>query len=442
MRNPYQLALDMYKQYGEAYTIRVANQRLTFLVGPSAGEFFFKAKDTELSQKEAYKFSVSIFGKGVVYDVDPAVRTQQIKFMSGSLRADAIRSYVPDMQMEAEAFFEEKWGNGGGSIESLGKHMAELIILTASRCLMGPEIREELFGEVSRLFETIDAGLLPITFFLPNLPISAHRARDAAREEMIGLFSKVLKERRAKANKIYTGVLDVFANATYKDGTALSDQEVCGLMLALLFAGQHTSSNTSTNTLLSILAEKRAKEAAGLPSYFDEIMAEQNELIAEYGTDFSLEVVDKMDKLHAAIKETLRLTPPLILVIRKALVDFQVKTMDPNTPDYTVPAGDWVFVCPPVSGRMPNIYAEPEAWDPARMLPPREEDKAHRFAFAGFGGGRHGCLGENFAYAQVKVILSIVLRKYAMNLVGPDPVQDYTALVVGPHPTRVEYELK
>jgi len=123
MRNPYQLALDMYKQYGEAYTIRVANQRLTFLVGPSAGEFFFKAKDTELSQKEAYKFSVSIFGKGVVYDVDPAVRTQQIKFMSGSLRADAIRSYVPDMQMEAEAFFEEKWGNGGGSIESLGKHM-------------------------------------------------------------------------------------------------------------------------------------------------------------------------------------------------------------------------------------------------------------------------------------------------------------------------------
>ena len=145
-----------------------------------------------------------------------------------------------------------------------------------------------------------------------------------------------------------------------------------------------------------------------------------------------------MDKLHAAIKETLRLFPPLILVIRKAMVPFEVKCMEQDA-TYTVPAGDWIFVAPSVSGRMESIYTNAEEWDPERFLEPRVEDRAHRFAFAGFGGGRHGCLGENFAYAQIKVILSTVFRKYDLALVGNDPVQDYTALVVGPKPTQVSF---
>lgn len=42
-------------------------------------------------------------------------------------------------------------------------------------------------------------------------------------------------------------------------------------------------------------------------------------------------------------------------------------------------------------------------YDPERFAAPREEDKAKPFSFIGFGGGRHGCLGSNFAYLQVLV---------------------------------------
>lgn len=37
-----------------------------------------------------------------------------------------------------------------------------------------------------------------------------------------------------------------------------------------------------------------------------------------------------------------------------------------------------------------------------RYLPPREEDKVKPFSYVGFGGGRHGCMGTNFAYLQVQ----------------------------------------
>jgi YidC/Oxa1 family membrane protein insertase len=45
--------------------------------------------------------------------------------------------------------------------------MANLTILTASRCLLGREVRETLFGEFSLLFKDIDEGINPIAGCLP-----------------------------------------------------------------------------------------------------------------------------------------------------------------------------------------------------------------------------------------------------------------------------------
>ena len=63
------------------------HKRITFLIGPKVSEHFFKAKDTEMSQKEVYEFNVPTFGKGVVFDVDHQTRAEQ--FRRGSLRSIA-----------------------------------------------------------------------------------------------------------------------------------------------------------------------------------------------------------------------------------------------------------------------------------------------------------------------------------------------------------------
>jgi sterol 14-demethylase len=51
---------------------------------------------------------------------------------------------------------------------------------------------------------------------------------------------------------------------------------------------------------------------------------------------------------------------------------------------------------------LPTVFTDPEVYEPARFLPPREEDKAKPFSYLGFGGGRHACIGQNFAYLQVR----------------------------------------
>ena len=52
---------------------------------------------------------------------------------------------------------------------------------------------------------------------------------------------------------------------------------------------------------------------------------------------------------------------------------------------------------------LPHVFKSPEKYDPDRYAAPREEDKQIPFGYIGFGGGRHGCLGSNFAYLQIKV---------------------------------------
>ena len=163
----------------------------------------------------------------------------------------------------------KRWG-AEGEVDLL-EALSELTILTSSRCLHGDDVRENLFAEVSQLYHDLDKGVTPLSFFFPYAPTEAHRLRDHARVEMVKIFSTVIAERRnRKDTGDATDILQVFIDMTYKDGTKLTDSEVVGLLIALLFAGQHTSSISSTWTAMFL---------AHNPRCFAEVMKEQQKIL-------------------------------------------------------------------------------------------------------------------------------------------------------------------
>lgn len=62
--------------------------------------------------------------------------------------------------------------------KDLLKELSELTILTASRCLHGDDVREQLFDEVARLFHDLDEGMTPLSVFFPYAPLPKHFKRD------------------------------------------------------------------------------------------------------------------------------------------------------------------------------------------------------------------------------------------------------------------------
>ncbi|VAI03825.1 unnamed protein product [Triticum turgidum subsp. durum] len=311
-----------------------------------------------------------------------------------------------------------KWGESG--TVDLKYELEHLIILTASRCLLGREVREKLFDDVSALFHDLDNGMLPISVIFPYLPIPAHRRRDQARTRLAEIFATIIKSRKASGQS-EEDMLQCFIDSKYKNGRQTTESEVTGLLIAALFAGQHTSSITSTWTGAYLLKFQQ---------YFAEAVEEQKEVMKRHGDKIDHDILAEMDVLYRCIKEALRLHPPLIMLLRQSHSDFSVTTREGK--EFDIPKGHIVATSPAFANRLPHIFKNPDSYDPDRFAAGREEDKvAGAFSYISFGGGRHGCLGEPFAYLQIKAIWTHLLRNFEFELVSPFPENDWNAMVVG-----------
>ncbi|XXG52721.1 hypothetical protein AAC387_Pa03g0970 [Persea americana] len=417
MKGPIVMLKEEYPKLGSVFTLNLLNKNITFFIGPEVSSHFFKAPESDLSQQEVYQFNVPTFGPGVVFDVDYSVRQEQFRFFTESLRVTKLKSYVDQMVVEAEDYFS-KWGDNGEV--DLKYELEHLIILTASRCLLGREVRDKLFDDVSSLFHDLDNGMLPISVIFPYLPIPAHRRRDRARKKLAEIFANIISSRKC-AGKSENDMLQCFIDSKYKDGRPTTDTEVTGLLIAALFAGQHTSSITSAWTGAYLLRHKE---------FLSAVLEEQKSLMKQHGKKVDHDVLSEMDVLYRCIKEALRLHPPLILLLRSSHSDFTVKTREGK--EYDVPKGHIVATSPAFANRLPYIYRDPDRYDPDRFAAGRDEDKvAGPFSYISFGGGRHGCLGEPFAYLQIKAIWSHLLRNFELELISPFPEIDWNAMVVG-----------
>ena len=381
-----------------------------------------------MRQDECYHFMQSVFGPGVVYDAPKKKRQVQFTTMANGLRTSRMKTYIKKIQQETIQYLNENWKGQTGSV-NLYKALSELTILTASRCLHGDDVREHMFGELQTLYHDLDEGLTPLTVLWSHAPTSAHAKRDKARKQLVELFTKVIKLRREHPERSDgTDILSLFMEIVYKDGTKITEEEVTGLLIALLFAGQHTSCTTSTWTTLFILHN---------PDILKRVIEERESVFKEGGGDeLTLDGINQLELLHNCMREALRLCPTFIMLLRKAMKDIKIMVDDPKTGKPVtkiIPKGDTVVVSPTVSMRLESTFKDANTFDPDRFAEPREEHK-QPYAYLGFGGGMHSCMGQVFAFVQVKTILTVLLREYDLKLDDPTKLPDigYNDMVVGP----------
>eukprot|EP00752_Nemacystus_decipiens_P015147 g13493.t1 len=240
-------------RYGEVFTIPIVGFNFTFLLGPEAETPFFRLKDEILSQDEIYgPLLKPVFGKGVLFDTDPKKHMEQIQRVAHGLRASRLKSYVSMIEKEARDFLKT-WGNSGET--DLHSALSGLNFMAISRCIFGDEVRDTLVEDISRIFDHLGEGCTPLGMFFPNAPIPAHLRRDKARKEMVALLSHVMKSRRAKQAsgetiEEKTDMMQVMMDMKYKDGSVNTDDQIVGLIIAILFGSLHAMPTTATWAVL------------------------------------------------------------------------------------------------------------------------------------------------------------------------------------------------
>ena len=404
------------EECGEIGRFKLADRDVVLVSGAEANEQFFRAPDSTLDQAAAYPFMTPIFGKGVVFDASPEERQQMLK--NQALRGDMMRGHAQTIEGEINRMVAQ-WGDEG-EIDLLD-WFAELTIYTTSACLIGKPFREELDSSFAHHYHELERGTDAIAYVDPYADIESFRIRDAARENLVELVQGIIDKRkqRGKVPREERDLLDVLISID------MSADYITGIFISMMFAGHHTSSGTASWALIELMRH---------PDTMKAVVAELDDLYAD-GSDISFQALRSIPVLEAALKETLRLHPPLIILMRVVAEEIELA-------GHTIPPGTVVAASPRVSNRIAEDFPQPDLFDPGRYLDPRQEDLQNRWTWIPFGAGKHRCVGNAFAMMQMKAIFSVILRDFEFEMVQPseDYRDDTSKMVIQlAQPARVRY---
>ncbi|XP_034672708.1 cytochrome P450 71A2-like [Vitis riparia] len=128
--------------------------------------------------------------------------------------------------------------------------------------------------------------------------------------------------------------------------------------------------------------------------------------------------LDKMEYLKAVIKETLRLHPPIPLLVPRE------STRDAKIMGYDIAARTQVITNVWAIGRDPLLWDEAEKFRPERFLNSSIDFRGQDFELIPFGAGRRGCPGTLFAAMAIEVVLANLVHRFDWEVGGGSRRED------------------
>jgi cytochrome P450 len=115
----------------------------------------------------------------------------------------------------------------------------------------------------------------------------------------------------------------------------------------------------------------------------------------------------------------MRLYPPVWITHRQAIGDDEIG-------GFRIPAGRIIVVAPWVTQRRPDIWPNPEVFDPERFIPERAAERP-RGAYFPFSLGPRQCIGMGFALTEAQLALMTTAQRFRLcappgNMVEPEPL--------------------
>ncbi|KAK6864672.1 Eburicol 14-alpha-demethylase [Apiospora arundinis] len=400
------------EKYGDIFTFILLGKKTTVYVGCAGNDFILNGKAKDVCAEDIYTvLTTPVFGKDVVYDCPNSKLMEQKKFMKIALTTQAFQSYVPIIADE----------------------MAQITIFTASHSLQGKEIRHKFDETLADLYHDLDMGFSPVNFMLHWAPLPWNNRRDHAQRTIAKIYMDTIKERRAAGKSDAQDMMWHLMNSTYKNGTPVPDHEIAHMMIALLMAGQHSSSSTSSWIMLWLAAR---------PDIMEDLYREQVEQLGADLPPLQYEDLAKLPLNQAIIKETLRLHAPIHSIMRAVKQPMPV----PGT-KYVIPPSHVLLSAGGVTATDPTFFPDPDTWEPHRWdkdSPIAPGCKGAASPYLPFGAGRHRCIGEQFANVQLQTITAMVVREFKFrNVDGSNKVigTDYASLFSRPlEPANIHWE--
>jgi len=291
--------------------------------------------------------------------------------------------------------------------------MNEVTLAAFLVALFGADLPEHLEGEFTSLMPEIMKGTIRQTILPPwvtRLPLPANRAHARRVARLRALIDQAIDHRASRSTTPSADAETAAPDAAGCPHAAAREQQA-GLFDTLLTAENPLTRQQLQDEAITLLTGAIETTGTTLAWTLHEISRHpriEQRLRAELATtcaDRPLRYDDLEHLTYArqVLQETIRKYGPAWLVTRTA-------TRDMALGGHVIPEGADVVWSPYLHQHDPDVFSDPDVFDPDRWTP--ENISSTRGSFLAFGDGRRKCIGENFAWAELQIILATILQTW------------------------------
>lgn len=400
---------EVASQYGDISTFAVPWRRFVFVNDPEA------IKEILVTQQSAFIKSTGVqtmrwlLGEGLLTSEDPLHR-QMRRIVQPAFHHARVAGYARTMVEQARAFVERLVSD-----ENIEMHaaMSELALRIATTTLFGTDEGARASAIRDALGVTIDVfpeAVGPFGSLRRRLPLPSTRAFERARATLDGIVYGLIAERRRSGEDRGDALSLLLTAEDAESGERLSDAQIRDEVLTLFIAGHETTANVLTWTWY-LLAQNPHVEGAL-----------QHEVAACDLSSEPFELFARLEYTQRVVREAMRLYPPAWILGRESRSDVTLLGR------HSIKPGVTVLIAPLVLHRTPSLYPDPLRFNPDRWLAAQNAP----FAYIPFGGGARRCIGEEFAWMEITLVLAIIARSYSFTLVSDAPIEPEAIITLRP----------
>lgn len=317
---------------------------------------------------------------------------------------------VQEYQSDIVALTNELMGRwSDGQKVEIWEQMRTLSGNLSCRLLFGRESLEDsrALGESLQLFMQ-QSYVSPASLRL-NMPGTPYRALIRRGEEITATIQEML-EKRQTSIAARSDVLEMMVRAYQSDSDSELIPDLIGPATFLFVASFETVANAMTWTLF-LLAQH--------PQIMAELYDELHHVLA--GDAPTIRQLDQLPLLDATIKEAMRILPPVPITYRVARKEAELGGV-------RVCSGDRVMCSQYVTHHMPDLFTEPNRFDPLRWF----TIKPNTYEYFPFGAGPRSCLGYTLGMTIIKISLSMILQRFRLAVVPQSRIDRMVKLTLSP----------
>ncbi|KAL7039696.1 hypothetical protein ACKWTF_000075 [Chironomus riparius] len=269
----------------------------------------------------------------------------------------------------------------------------------------------------------IDEILVPVHKFTQTII-------DKRRKEFITKKTENVQEEQVDDNEnIYMGtkkkrtaMMDTLLQAQSEG--LIDDEGIIEETDTFTFEGHDTTSAGMTFTLLLLAHNPEVQE-----KIFQEIQE-----VTDGRDDLTTDDLNKMNYMERALKESLRIYPPVPYISRSL-------SEDVLHDGFLFKKGTLMEIFIYDIHRDPEVFPDPEKFDPDRFLSENSVGRSN-FAFIAFSAGMRNCIGQRFAMLELKIMLTKVIKNFKILPVTKREELRFIADVVlrTNHPVKMRFE--